>query len=289
MIVFSFPAHKGAGYGFLQGGENSVGEFEVKAFGNGELYCEVETEVEGQDCALVSSFIAGHELEPLLLSHTLKRLGASKVTFVAPYLGYMRQDKEEPKRSLGAAWVGNLLKASGVDAVLTVDLHSDMSRLRLSLPVVSLASSVVFAQAVSSFVGPDVTIVAPDDGALEKAKLLEDLLTTNLPVTYFNKKRTPEGVTMTPNEKVSNRVIIVDDILDTGGTLVAASKILKDQGVKDIIICVTHGQFVGDKWKGLFDNGVSKIYTSDSLPTVPSDERIEIVPLAPLFQYPKLS
>lgn len=288
MIVFSFPEYKASAYGFLQSGDNTVGEYELEAFENGELRCEVKTDVEGQDCAIVSSLRSGHELEPMLLAHTLKRLKAKQVELVAPYLGYMRQDKEEPGKSLGAAWVGALLKASGVDSVLTVDMHSDMASLRLSLPVASIPSSQIFAQAVQSFVDSDVTILAPDDGALDEAQLLEQSIAGTLPVVYFDKVRTEKGVTLTPRGKISGKVIIVDDMLDTGGTLVAACGILKDMGVKDIIICVTHGLFTGDKWKALWDLNVSRIYTGDSLPTVPVDERIQIVPLSPLFQYQKL-
>jgi ribose-phosphate pyrophosphokinase len=288
MIVFSFPDYKAAGYGFLQSTDSTVGEFDLGSYENGELHCEVLVDVEGQDCAIVTSIRVGHELEPLLLAHTLKRLGAKKIELVAPYIGYMRQDKEEPRRSLGAAWIGTLIKASGIDSVLTVDLHSDMALMRLSMPVESVSSSKVFAQAISDFLDNTVTILAPDDGALNIAHALEESISQTLPVVYFDKIRTEKGVTITPTAKISGKVVLIDDILDSGRTMVAACKLLKEMGVTQIVVCATHALFTGNLWRELFDLNVSKIYVGDSIPNSPADERIQVVPLSPLFQYQRL-
>lgn len=289
MIVFSFAQYKAIALGLLKDSKNKAGEFEVKPFENGELHCKVSDKVKDKACAIVSSFTAGSELKPLLLAHTLKRLGAKKVILIAPYLGYMRQDKVEPQRSLSAAWVGGMLKCSGINSILTVDLHSDQAKKLLSLPVVSLEGSAIFASALKSFLSDDVTIMAPDAGALPKAEVLMKATSKVLPVTHFDKVRTEDGIKLTPPKtKITKRVVLVDDVLDTGGTLVGACRILKERGVKEIVICVTHGQFVGEKWKQLWKLGVSKIYTTNSLPNAPKDKRIQIVTLAPLFRSQKL-
>lgn len=283
MIVFSFSDYKAIGQAILESGENTAGEFEIKTFGNGELYCDVATNVDGKECAVVCSLVAGTELQSLLLSHTLKLLGAKKVTLIASYLGYMRQDKREPGRSMGSIWTGALMRSSGIDEVITVDLHSELAGKNLEIPIRSLVSTPVFAEAIGYFIDQDTMILAPDDGALEAARRISDALPNKLPVNHLNKVRTESGVTVTANGKVSSRVIMVDDILDSGGTLVAACKVLRGLGVKDVIICVTHGQFVGTKWQELFEIGVSKIFTTDSLPKIPSHDKIQIVSLSSIF------
>lgn len=289
MIIFPFFPYEGIASAFLKSNKNQLGEFVIAPYRNGELHCELNTKVRNSHCLIVSSFVAGNELGPLLLSETLKQEGAKKITLVAPYLGYMRQDKKEPGKNLGATWIGKLFKASGVDKIVTVDIHSDLASKLLGLPVNSLSGSTIFADELGAFLGPDTMIIAPDDGAFNKAKSLAKSLPISLPVTHFDKVRTSRGVTITPPRlKLRARVILIDDVLDTGGTLVAACQILKDKGVKDIVICITHGQFVGEKWEGLWKLGVSKIYTTNSLPSKVKNKKIQVVSLQPLFERAKI-
>jgi ribose-phosphate pyrophosphokinase len=261
---------------------------EFARFPNGELYVRVGTPVVGRVCAVLGSLAPPDEqmLSVLLLAHTLKREGARRVVALLPYLGYARQDRADPAQSLGAAWAGDLLQAAGVDQVLTIDVHSRRAAACFPMPVNSLSPAPLFAEVLVQRGLTDVSVVAPDEGALERCRALVRAAGIRTPIARLRKQRDADGVMHSALvTRVTPRVAIVDDILDTGGTLVSACAELRRAGAQEITVFVTHGLFTGERWRELPALGVRRIYTTDSIPATRErgGDIIEVLPVGKLI------
>jgi ribose-phosphate pyrophosphokinase len=218
----------------------------------------------------------------LLLAHTLRREGAKRVVAVLPYLGYARQDRADPGESLGIAWMGELLRAVGVDRVLTVDVHSRQAAACFPMPLHSLSPARLFAEVLDNSGRQPVSLVAPDEGALERCEAVRRAAGFDTPLAYLRKQREAGGVTHgAVVGRVLRRVAIVDDILDTGETLLSACAHLGRAGAHEILVFATHGLFTGERWRELPTLGVRRIYTTDSVPTAAhrGGDLVEVLPL----------
>ena len=288
VILFPLPAYERLAGALERLTPLDRGRFSITRFSNGELHATLDTTVAAQACLVLGSVAPPDEnlLSTLLLSHTLAKEGAGRITALLPYLGYARHEKDEPRKSLGTAWMGDLLRASGVSDVLSVDVHSRLVHTRVPIPLRSLSPAGIFADALTSIGLRDATLVAPDEGALERCEAVRRLAGIERPLVHLTKKRTDAGVVhSTLHGIVGSSAVIVDDILDTGGTLVSACEALRCAGVEAIIVMVTHGLFTGTQWQRLGPLGVSRIYCTDTvpLPRLPATPLIEVLPVAPLL------
>ena len=265
----------------------------VERFPNRELHARITAPVRGRDCIVVGSISPPEaRLARLtLLIHTLRRGGARSVTAVLPYLAYARQDRADAGESLGLAWAGALLAAAGTDAVVTVDVHSRAAYTLVGVPVTSLPAIAVLAAALPpEWTGPDVTFVAPDEGARERCQALADAAANPRPIAVVAKRRSAAGVIHTElMGAVSRRVVLVDDILDTGATLISCCRWLAREGVAEAAVVVTHGVLTGDAWRALPSVGVRRLWMTDTIPgrgrRAPHAGIVPIAPLlAPLLQ-----
>jgi ribose-phosphate pyrophosphokinase len=290
MILFSFSnyehiARELRGIPFLQ-----AGQFATARYDNQELHASVQGRVSGEHCLVLGSIAPPDEqmLSLMLLAHTLKKRGAGKVTAVLPYLAYSRQDKEKPGESLGTAWMGSFLKSSGVDQVVTVDVHSERARELLSLPLRSLSTAHIFADVLRNQSLTDATIVAPDNGAISRCEAVKKAAGMPIGETpYFEKRRTEKGIIHHgPIGRVGARVVIIDDMIDTGGTLVSACQRLREARVEEIYVLVTHGLFTGSNWAELWSLGVRRIFCTDTVPLRADlhTANISILSAAPLLR-----
>ena len=261
MIVFCLPQHRALLPAELDGGSSpAIGRFRLGRFSDGELWVELDDPVEGRDCAVLGSLAPPDEqmLATLLLAHTLRRAGARRVIALAPYLGYARQDRAQPGRSLGAAWAGALLQAAGVEEVITIDIHSADAAACFPMPVTSHSPASLFAAELRRGGPGDLTVVAPDEGALERCAAVAAAAGVKAPVAYLRKRRTAEGVVHHALVgEVGSRAVLVDDILDTGGTLLSACAELRRAGAREISVMVTHGTLSGERWRELPAAGVA--------------------------------
>lgn len=255
----------------------------VQRHANGEMCVSLHSPVDGCDCAVLGTLQPPeHDLgEFLLLCDTLRRSGARTLLAVLPYFAYARQDHYEPGCSLGAAWVGALLAASGVDQVLTLDVHSPRVAALLPVPLSTQASATLFARALAArLVG--ATLVAPDEGAIERCARLRQAAGVELATAHFHKQRLKSGVRSSLVGTVGERAVIYDDILDTGDTLVACVEGLRTAGVRRIAVAVTHGLFTGTAWQRLWSLGVDTLVCTDSVGDARTrDPRIEVLSCAP--------
>lgn len=291
-ILFALPRYEALARQIeaLDGVE--TGRFAVSRFDNEELYLVLSTAVAGQYASILGSLAPPdlQMLSVLLLSHTLRKEGASKVTALLPYLGYARQDREEAGRSLGAAWVGQMLSACGIDEVVTVDIHNASVQRHFPIPLYSLSPAALFAEAIRRQGLQESTLVAPDAGALERCEAVRQAAGISAPVAHLDKVRTPEGVRHSVvHGQVSRQAIVVDDILDTGGTLVSCCESLQRAGAQEIIVMVTHGLFTGAAWERLWSVGVTSLYCTDTVPQParPQGGPIHVLSVAPLL-HPRL-
>jgi ribose-phosphate pyrophosphokinase len=258
----------------------------VGRFANGELHAQLSGSVDGRDCNLVATMLppADSLVRLTLVAHTLRRAGARRITALVPYLAYARQDRALPNESLGLAWVGELMRASGIDQVICVDIHSHDAQEAIGLPVTSLSPAALLAAAVPVRWRDDLTFVAPDEGAVDRCTELAACINVEGPVIWARKRRTAAGIQHlglvgTPGR----RAVIVDDILDTGATLVSCCRALRAAGVREIGIVVTHGLFTGDQWHQLLDEGVNDIWMTDTVVSRRRPPHAEVVPVAPLL------
>ncbi len=267
-----------------------AGEFQVARYDNGELHAIVHTPVAFEHCVVLGSIAPPDEqfLSALLLANTLKKEGGAKVTALLPYLAYSRHDKDKPRESLAMALVGRLLEAAGVDQVITADVHSDAGKQLFPIPIISFEIAELFAGAIKKYELTEATIVAPDNGAIARSKAVQRA--AGIPdgdTPYFEKQRTATGIAhVGPIGKVGSRVVMIDDMLDTGTTLVSACQKLVEAGVREIYIMITHGLFTGERWKQLWSFGVKRIICTDTVPLPDGLDRrqIETLSIVPLLR-----
>ena len=287
MLLFYFTDYDAMACALLERSCLTSGRFAVNRYANQELYVTVPTRVPGEDCVILGSVAPPdeHLLSIMLLAHTLKKEGARRVTGLIPYLAYSRQDKRRAGESIATAWVGSLFGVSGIDEILTVDVHSQRDSDLFPIPLTSLSTAELFADAIRQHGLTDAAIVAPDNGAIERCQRVMDAAGLGGRVVCCEKTRTTEGVTHTAViADVGLTAIVIDDILDTGGTLVSACEKLRDRGVADIRIMVTHGLFTGSRWNKLWSLGVKTIFCTDTIAPCKEREpqafvRLSVVPM----------
>jgi len=264
------------------------GAYQLKRFVNNEAQIAIKDNVKDSECLVLGTNAPPDQrtIELMFLCHTLKKEGAKKISAVLPYLAYTRQDRKEAKKGLAIDWFAKTFKISGVSEVVTLDIHSQFAKKLFEIPLVSLSPAEIFADEIKKISFTDATVVAPDEGAINRCQEVKKYLGIKEPASYFKKKRNGQKISSAFKGKVRKRVILIDDILDTGGTLIVACKELKKLGAQEIIIMVTHGLFANDNWKELWNLGVKKIYTTDSLPDVRKtvSSGILILSIAPVIE-----
>ncbi len=270
--LFPFPNYQVFAESLLQLPSAQIEQFSLKRFANGELSIELAPPVRNDPCMVIGSIAPPDEqlLAMLLLCDTLAKEGAADILALLPYLAYMRQDKNEPGKSLAVRWIGELFRAAGVSEIITVDIHSQAAMTDISLPLVSLSPAALFAEEIRENAWLDATLVAPDEGAITRCNAVRQWTGNPNPISYCHKERHGEEVLVTLQGTVGERAIIIDDILDTGSTLLACCEALQRANVTAILIMVTHGLFTGTRWQRLWSLGVQRIYCTDTLP-LPAD------------------
>lgn len=285
MLLFAFETYRDTAASLEKATHLALTRFRAERFENGELYIKIPAKVENQICFILGSIAPPDEqlFSALLLAHTLKKEGGRSVTAIFPYLAYARHDKDKPGESLAAAWVGFIARASGIDQVITIDIHSERAKGLFPIPVLSLSPAQLFAGALNRYGLAGATIVAPDEGAIRRCQAVQ--MAAGMggagKIPYFEKRRTETGITHAgPIGDVGRQAVIIDDILDTGGTLVSACEKLAQAGVEEISVMVTHGLFTGERWKRLWQLGVKRILCTDSIPLPPGADESRIVRLS---------
>ena len=268
-----------------------VGQASVGRFPDGEVEVKIQENVRGADCFIIqpTSFPANDNLmELLLLVDALKRASARRITAVIPYFGYGRQDrKAEPRVPISAKLVSKMIEAAGVNRVLTMDLHAGQIQGFFDIPVDHLYANPVL---VSYFQKKkirteDLVVVSPDAGGVERARAFAKRLESGLAIIDKRRLSPREAAVMHVVGDVKGKIaLIIDDLVDTGGTLVKAAQALKESGAIKIMAAAAHGVLAGPAIERLNASPVEELVITNSIPLSHKDAaRIRVLSVAPLL------
>ena len=228
-------------------------------------------------------------MELLLCIDALKRSSAKNITTVIPYFGYARQDRKvAPRTSISAKLVSNLITKAGADRVVTVDLHAGQIQGFFDIPVDNLFSTPIFARHVKKNIkGKNIICVAPDVGGTERARALGKTLNIGLAIVDKRRPKPGQSKVMNVIGNVKDKTcIIVDDIIDSGGTIVNAAKALKDRGAKDVYVYITHGVLTGDAVDKIKKSVIKNLVITDTIDNqekIKKAKNIEVLPISSLM------
>ena len=263
-----------------------------RRFSDNEIFVEIMENVRGKDCFFIqsTSYPANdHLMELLIAIDALKRGSANRITAVIPYFGYARQDRKTGGRTpISAKLVANILTAAGADRVLTLDLHAGQIQGFFDIPVDNLLSAPVFVPHIeNAFNGHELCIVSPDVGGVFRARQLAKRVNAELAIIDKRREEAGKSEVMHVIGDVKDKVcILVDDIIDSGGTLCNAAAALKEQGAKDVYAYVVHGVLSGKAVELVKNSPLKKLVTTDSIEAtedIKSAHNIEQVSIAPLI------
>ena len=251
--------------------KNRLVNSNIRKFADGEIYIEINENIRGHSIFLIQSVSspANDNLMELLLSiDALKRSSAKNITAVIPYFGYARQDRKVvPRTSISAKLVSNLIAKAGADRVVTVDLHSGQIQGFFDIPVDNLFATPIFARHIKKKLKKNnIICVAPDVGGTARARALGKLL--NVDLAIVDKRRPAPGKSEVMNVigNVKNKTcILVDDIIDSGGTIVNAASELKKRGAKDVHVYVTHGVLSGNAVEKIKKSSIKNLVVTDTI------------------------
>lgn len=272
----------------------SLCDARVERFNDQEIFVEVFENVRGEDMYIIqptSNPANDNLMELMVMADALRRSSAARITAVIPYFGYARQDRRAKARTpISAKLVANLLTESGIDRVLTLDLHAAQIQGFFDVPVDNLYAAPVFALDVQHhFKGRmgDLMVVSPDVGGVARARELATRIGAPLAIVDKRREKAGEVAEMTVIGDVEGKAcIIVDDICDTAGTLVKAAQVLTDNGATEVHAYITHGVLSGPAVERVSKSVMKSLVITDSIqPTdaVKSAPNIRIVPTAPMF------
>ena len=270
-------------------GPYHIGDMTVARFSDGEFQPQFEESVRGASVYIIQSTIppADNLMELLLAIDAAKRASADTVVAVIPYFGWARQDrKDRPRVSIGAKLVANLLTAAGADRVMTCDLHADQIQGFFDIPVDHVSGSWVFLPMLRQMNLPELAIAAPDMGGAKRAHLYAKSLGTPMIICHkIRVKANVVGSITAIGEVEGKNIVIIDDMIDTAGTLCKVADVLMSMGALSVRACATHGMLSGEAVQRIHDSALCEVFITDTIPhpELTGDPKIRILSMAPTF------
>src|SRR5690625_395368 len=265
----------------------SLGDVTIKSFSDGELYVKYEQSIRGEDIFVIQSTPPPGEniIELLLLLDAAKRASVKRVTAVIPYFGYARQDrKDQPRVSIASKLMANILVEAGADRILTMDLHAAQIQGFFDIPLDHLYASRMFVDHFTANPIENLTVVAPDVGSLKMARSYAKRLGSSL--AFIDKRRPRQNVAEVMNiigEVAGRNILIVDDLIDTAGTLTNAAVALKERGALSITATCTHPILSGPAYQRIEDSPIDELLVTDTVPLRKPSEKIKVLSVAGIF------
>lgn len=267
-----------------------LGHASVTAFSDGEIAVEIQENVRGLDCFVVQSTSRPsnrHLMELLIMVDALRRSSAKRITAVIPYFGYARQDRKvAPRVPITAKLVANLIAAPGTDRVLCTDLHAGQIQGFFDIPVDNLYATPVLLPSIEGF-GEDICIISPDAGGVERARAYAKRL--DAPLAIIDKRREQANIAEIMHivgDVRDQKCVIVDDMIDTAGTLSEAAGALRDAGASSVHAAITHPVLSGPAIKRIEESALERLVVTDSIPLTEAGEnceKIQVVSIANLL------
>jgi len=262
----------------------------INVFSDGEFQPSFEETVRGNELFIIQSTYAPADnlMELLMLIDAAKRASAKHIIAVIPYFGYARQDrKDKPRVPIGAKLVANLLMAAGINRIITMDLHADQIQGFFDVPVDHMYASSIFVPHLRDLKLQNLTIASPDTGGTRRAASYAKFLDTDFVICYKQRSKPNEVGKMVVIGEVENRdIVLVDDIIDTAGTLCKAAAALIEKGAKEVYATATHAVFSGEAINRINNSVLQEVVVTNTIALAPEAEKvskIKVVSIAPLI------
>lgn len=269
-----------------------LGKANVSTFSDGEICCEIQESVRGHDVFIIQPLsrpVNNHLMELLIMIDAAKRASAERITAVVPYYGYARQDRKvHPRDPITAKLVADLITTAGATRLLTMDLHAAQVQGYFNIPVDHILGAPILAAHYLErrFDGDDLVVVSPDLGSVSRARQFASRL--NAPLAIVDKRRSKANMSEVMNiigDVEGKRALLVDDMIDTAGTLCGAAAAIAEKGAKEIHACCTHGVFSGPALERLDKSVIEEIVCTDTirLPSAGPVSKIRVLSMAETF------
>jgi len=292
LVLVSGRAHPKLAEQIAEALSTELVETELRTFANGEIYARYGESLRGTDVFVIQSHSAPINewlMEQLIMIDAAKRASAKRITAVVPFYPYARQDKKGRGREpISARLVADLFLAAGADRIMSVDLHAAQIQGYFDGPVDHLFAMPVLLSYFEKLRGPDLTIVSPDMGRVRVADIWSDKL--GAPLAIIHKRRDPKVANQVSVHEIVGEVagrdcLLVDDMIDTGGTIVKAAEALKKNGAKSVVVAATHAVFSDPAVERLQSEFIDEVVVTDTLPLPEGKrwDRLTVLPIAPLI------
>jgi ribose-phosphate pyrophosphokinase len=287
-ILFSGSAHKEFAQNVAKHFGCELGNVKLQQFSDGEIQASYEETVRGKEVYIIQpTYSSDSIMELMIMLDAAKRASANKITAVLPYYGYARQDrKDRPRVAIGAKLVAKMLAAAGANRIMTMDLHADQIQGFFSFPIDHMFASSVFLPYLEAQNIDKLTIVAPDTGATKRANNYAKYLNADLAICYKQRKVANEVSEMTLIGEVKGRnVIIMDDMIDTAGTMCKAAQMIADQGALSVSAMCSHAVLSGPAYERISGSILKELIVTDSIPLKEGKDtsKIKVLSVAKLF------
>jgi ribose-phosphate pyrophosphokinase len=271
LTIFSGNANRDLAEAICKCVEVRPGVCEVTTFSDGEIFVEIGENVRGVNCFVVQPTCAPvnqNLMELLVMVDALKRASAGSIVAVIPYFGYARQDRKvKPRTPISAKLVADLVTAAGADRVVSVDLHAGQIQGFFDIPVDHLFAMPVMIDYLKQHHGKDTVLVSPDAGGVERARAYSKRLNASLAIIDKRRERANVSEVMNIIGDVKGKdAVLVDDMIDTAGTLTHAAKALVDAGARSVSACATHAVFSGPAIKRIEESPLAEVIVTDTIP-----------------------
>ena len=264
----------------------------IRKFADGEIFVKINENIRGEDIFIIQSTsppVNDNLMELLLTIDAARRASARRITAVIPYFGYARQDrKDEGRTAISAKLIANLITSAGVNRVLTTDLHAGQIQGFFDIPLDNLFSvNELIKDMKEKTIGKNLAIVSPDSGGVVRARAFAKRINSSLVIIDKRRERAGESEVMNIIGEVKNKTcILLDDIVDSGGTLCSASKALKDNGAKEIYSYIVHGVLSGNSLEKIENSEIKELVLTDSIEVskkIKNSKNIRHISIAPLM------
>ncbi len=266
----------------------TLSQADIKRFSDGEISVQISESVRGKDVFIIQPTCAPANvnlMELLILTDALRRSSADTITAVIPYFGYARQDrKAAPRVPITAKLVANMIQAAGIDRVVTIDLHAGQIQGFFDIPVDNLYGNIIFYDYVKSKHFKNPIIASPDIGGVARARSFAKKLGVDMVIVDKRRERANESEVMNIIGDVDGKdVILVDDMIDTAGTIVKAAEVLKAKGATSVMACCTHPVLSGPAYDRIEEGVLDELVVSDTIPLTKESSKIKVLSVAHIF------
>jgi ribose-phosphate pyrophosphokinase len=285
--IFAGSASEEIGKSIARAYGQELGNLKMSRFSDGEFQISYEESIRGNDVVIIQSTFPPSDnlMELLLMVDAAKRASARRIVAIIPYFGFARQDrKDKPRVAIGAKLVANLLTAAGVNRVMTMDLHADQIQGFFEVPVDHLFASSIFLPYIETLETSNLIMAAPDTGGTKRANAYAKYLNVDMAICYKQRKVANQIESMTVIGDVEGKdVLLIDDIIDTAGTLTTAADMMMERGAKSVRAICTHAVLSGPAYDRIEKSTIKELIVTDTIPLKQKSDKIRVLTIADLF------